>query len=90
MIFNMLTSIMQVHFIVDMRDRGASSLLGPAECLTHIHALLKALIAIHGGQNADGKQPGREVFFSEVGIYVFYTLYNLLSCHILFIHSRFQ
>ncbi|ONM30702.1 ataxia-telangiectasia mutated [Zea mays] len=54
-----------VHFIVDMRDRGASSLLGPAECLTHIHALLKALIAIHGGQNADGKQPGREVFFSE-------------------------
>ncbi|OQU86537.1 serine/threonine-protein kinase ATM isoform X2 [Sorghum bicolor] len=55
-----------VHLIIDMRDRGASSLLGPAECLTHIHALLKTLIAIRdGGQNADGKPPGREVFFSE-------------------------
>jgi len=57
-----------------MRNRGTSSLLGPAECLTHIHALLKTLIAIRdGGQNADGKPPGREVFFIEVGIYIFYT-----------------
>jgi len=72
--FNMLTSIMQVHLIIDMRNRGTSSLLGPAECLTHIHALLKTLIAIRdGGQNADGKPPGREVFFIEVGIYIFYT-----------------
>lgn len=64
----MLTSIMQVHLITDMSDRGASSLLGPVECLTHIRALLKTLIAIRdGGQNADGKPPGREVFFSEVG-----------------------
>ncbi|XP_066316201.1 serine/threonine-protein kinase ATM-like [Miscanthus floridulus] len=55
-----------VHLIIDMRNRGTSSLLGPAECLTHIHALLKTLIAIRdGGQNADGKPPGREVFFIE-------------------------
>lgn len=70
----MLTSIMQVHLIIDMRDRSASSLLGPAECLTHIHALLKTLIAIcDGGKNTNGKPSGRELFFSEVGIYIFYT-----------------
>ncbi|WVZ71912.1 hypothetical protein U9M48_020441, partial [Paspalum notatum var. saurae] len=55
-----------VHLIIDMRDRGASSLLSSDECLAHTHALLRTLIAIRAGrQNTDGKPQGCKMFLSE-------------------------
>ncbi|KAK3160101.1 hypothetical protein QOZ80_1BG0055200 [Eleusine coracana subsp. coracana] len=55
-----------VDLIIDMRDRGASSLLKSAECLTQSHALLKTLRAIcDGGQNTDGNSKVCKEDFSE-------------------------
>ncbi|KAF6991028.1 hypothetical protein CFC21_008158 [Triticum aestivum] len=45
-----------VHLISDMRDKCASLLLGSADCLTHVHALLRTLMVTRDvGQNTDGK-----------------------------------
>ncbi|KAL6847730.1 hypothetical protein ACP4OV_021858 [Aristida adscensionis] len=55
-----------VHLIIDTRDRGANSLLSSAECLGHVHALLRTLIAIRdGGRNSDGKTEGCKAVFSD-------------------------
>lgn len=60
---------MQVHLIVDMRDRCASSLLSSADCLAHVHALLRTLIVTRDvGQNTDGKPQACKVVSNEVGI----------------------
>jgi ataxia telangiectasia mutated family protein len=59
---------MQVHLIFDTREKYACSLLGSADCLTHLHALLRSMIAIHDiGQNADGKSQACNVVSKEVG-----------------------
>uniref|UniRef100_A0A452ZIN3 Uncharacterized protein n=1 Tax=Aegilops tauschii subsp. strangulata TaxID=200361 RepID=A0A452ZIN3_AEGTS len=45
-----------VHLIFDMREKCASLLLGSADCLTHVHALLRTLMVTRDvGQNTDGK-----------------------------------
>lgn len=45
-----------VHLISNTREKCESSLLGSADCLTHVHALLRTLIATRDvGQNTDGK-----------------------------------
>ncbi|XP_062191304.1 serine/threonine-protein kinase ATM isoform X2 [Phragmites australis] len=55
-----------VHLLIDMRDRGACSLLSSAECVAHVHALLRTLIAIcNGGQDTDGKPQGCKLVLSE-------------------------
>ncbi|XP_047054644.1 serine/threonine-protein kinase ATM isoform X1 [Lolium rigidum] len=55
-----------VHLIFDTREKYACSLLGSADCLTHLHALLRSMIAIHDiGQNADGKSQACNVVSKE-------------------------
>ncbi|XP_044341757.1 serine/threonine-protein kinase ATM isoform X1 [Triticum aestivum] len=45
-----------VHLLFDMREKCASLLLGSADCLTHVHALLRTLMVTRDvGQNTDGK-----------------------------------
>uniref|UniRef100_R7WG20 Serine/threonine-protein kinase ATM n=1 Tax=Aegilops tauschii TaxID=37682 RepID=R7WG20_AEGTA len=49
-------SDVKVHLIFDMREKCASLLLGSADCLTHVHALLRTLMVTRDvGQNTDGK-----------------------------------
>uniref|UniRef100_A0ACD5TS08 Uncharacterized protein n=1 Tax=Avena sativa TaxID=4498 RepID=A0ACD5TS08_AVESA len=55
-----------VHLIFDMREKYACSLLGSADCITHVHALLRTLIATRDvGQNADGKSQACNVVSEE-------------------------
>ena len=67
--FTLLVLVLQVHLIFDMREKYACSLLGSADCLTHVHALLRTLIATRdAGQNADGKSQACNVVSKEVDI----------------------
>jgi ataxia telangiectasia mutated family protein len=60
---------MQVHLIFNMMEKHACSLLGSADCLTHLHALLRNLIATRDvGQSGDGKSQACNVVSKEVGI----------------------
>lgn len=69
---------MQVHLIFDMRDKCASLLLGSADCLTHLHALLGTLMATRDvGQTTDGKPQA----YNEVGSWDnHFTMQNSFLC----------
>ncbi|KAG8053690.1 hypothetical protein GUJ93_ZPchr0001g32148 [Zizania palustris] len=55
-----------VNLIVDMWDRGASSLLRSADCLSHVNALLRNLIAMRNvGHNTDEMSQGCKMVSSE-------------------------
>ena len=67
-VFNLLVLVMQVHLISDMRDKCASLLLGSADCITHVHALLRTLMVTRDvGQNTDGKLQAYNEVSNEVG-----------------------
>jgi ataxia telangiectasia mutated family protein len=56
-----------------MMEKHACSLLGSADCLTHLHALLRNLIATRDvGQSGDGKSQACNVVSKEVGILTYY------------------
>ncbi|GJN06078.1 hypothetical protein PR202_ga23765 [Eleusine coracana subsp. coracana] len=82
-----------VDLIIDMRDRGASSLLKSAECLTQSHALLKSLRAIcDGGQNTDGHSKNQDILLglvhkaTEISFTDWVFRIKLIDCICLFIY----
>lgn len=73
---------MQVHLIFDMREKCASLLLGSADCLTHVHALLRTLMVTRDvGQNTDGKLQAYNEVSNEVGSWDnHFAMQNIFLC----------
>jgi hypothetical protein len=60
---------MQLNLVVDMWERSACTLLSSADCLAHVHALLRNLTAnCDVGHNTDGRSQGCKVASNEVAI----------------------